>query len=379
MTKLKIAVMSYVVDNRSAKGSAVYARRLIDGLSTSPDIDLSLVHYHQTTDDIYRKGREVIMPSFSYLPIGRQFIRQILFFWRQRHEPFDIIHWCQPRLYPLFWLAPARKIAVTVHGGGDITASQAWSWSRLMFVWVIKLFHHKIDIIIADSKAAQDEIHQAYGIPLDRIQVIPIGGGEDYKPLPPVASQDFVRKNYAIDRPFILDVARLQPHKNVNRLIEAYDKFRKHSSEMVDLVIIGAPSSSAQSVYALAKNSTYASDIHFIDYVSDDDLNQFYSACLVFVFPSLNEGFGLPIVEAMAAGAPVITSNITSLPEVAGGAACLVDPYSIDDIAKAIKEVVENGGLQSELKEKGLRRASEFTWTKTVTNTIRVYQEVLSL
>jgi glycosyltransferase involved in cell wall biosynthesis len=372
-TKLRVALMTYSMDNRLGKGSSVYTRQLALNLLTDSRIDLTLVHYQSTTDPIYRRTTEIVMPTTGWLGPGKQFIRQLKWFWQQRRQPFDIIHWCQPRLYPFFWLAPAKKIMVTFHGGGDVTAPATFSLSRLIFIWVIKIFGRRIDLVIVDSAAAREETALAYGLPLNKIAPIHIGGGDDYLPIDRLVAETFVREHFNLTQPFILEVARLQPHKNIERLIEAYNLFRAEGDQKIDLVVVGQPSFAAAKIYRLAKQSPYAEDIKFIDYASDEELNHLYSAAQIFVFPSLNEGFGLPVVEAFAAGTPVVTSNLTALPEVAGEAALLVDPYQPADIAQAMKRLLTDGSLWEEKRRAGLERAKLFTWSKTAQETIEAY------
>jgi len=314
-----------------------------------------------------------VMPATRWLGPGKQFIRQLKWFWQYRRQPFDIIHWCQPRLYPFFWLAPAKKIVVTFHGGGDVTAPATFNWLRLIFVWVIRLFGWKIDLVIVDSNTARQETAVAYNLPLNKIKAVYIGGGEDYLPINRAVASEFVCGCFNLNRPFILDVARLQPHKNINRLIEAYNLWRAKSDQVADLVIVGQAAFAADETYRLAEQSPYAGNIKFIDYASADELNHLYSAARIFVFPSLNEGFGLPVIEAFAAGTPVLTSNLSSLSEVAGGAALLVDPYQPIEIATAIGRLMTDEELREEKRQAGLERAKFFTWDKTTKETIEAY------
>ena len=131
----KVALMSYAMDNRSAKGIALYTRKLIEGLVSSNEIDFYLVHYDEVMDPLYKKAHEIIMPKVR-LPYGSRFISQLLFFWKYRKQPFDVVHWFHPRVYPFYWLVPAKKIIVTVHGAGDITAPTYFVFSRSVFNFI---------------------------------------------------------------------------------------------------------------------------------------------------------------------------------------------------------------------------------------------------
>ena len=135
--KIKVALMSYAVDGRKAKGTALYAEKLIEGIIENPRFDFYLVHYEKSPERFYSRAKEIIMPKVS-LPYGSHFISQLLFFWKYRNQKFDIIHWFQPRVYPFYWLAPAKKIIVTMHGAGDITAPQNFIFSRSVLNFVLK-------------------------------------------------------------------------------------------------------------------------------------------------------------------------------------------------------------------------------------------------
>lgn len=374
--KVKVALMTYAMDNRNAKGSARYTRELVKNVLSDKRFDFSLVHYDRVDDPLYQQAKEILMPKIN-LPYGSRFISQMLFFWKYRNNQFDIVHWFQPRIYPFYWLAPARRIVVTAHGGGDITAPGLFVFSRRVFNFVLSRLNYWVGAIIGDSEFGRREIMQYYHFEARRAFNIWIGGAENFQPLSPEVSLREIHKKYGVDGPFILDVSRLQPHKNVYRLIQAYIKMRDIFDRKEKLVIVGAPFYDFESTYSLARESSYAKDIKFVDYVDEKDLNSFYSAAELFVFPSLNEGFGLPVVEAMASGVPVITSNTTSLPEITGGAGLLVDPLNVDDISKAMNSLLSDDKLRLSLISAGLDRAEIFSWSKMAEKTKELYLKIL--
>ncbi len=379
--KPKIALMSYTMDNRRTKGTALYTRKLIEGLLSDPKFDFSLIHYEKVFDHLYEKTTEIIMPHVS-LPFGSHFVSQLLFFWKYRKEPFDIVHWFQPRLYPFYWLVPAKKIIVTVHGAGDITAPTHFVFSRSIFNFFLKHFHASIDAFIVVSENAKEEVVKHYGFSESKVKVIYNGGGENFETIPKERAKERVLKNYGILGSYILDVSRLQPHKNIVSLIKAYDIMRRNFLERFEkLVIVGSSvyeNEDKKSIEHLtAKNSVFSKDIFFIPFVSSEDLNSIYSASDLFVFPSLDEGFGIPIIEAMASGVPVMTSDRTSMPEIAGDAATIVDPLNIDKLAGAMHNMLSNEILRVEMVQKGLSRAKEFTWSKMTEKTEQLYEEIL--
>ena len=376
--KPKIALMSYAMDNRQAKGTALYTRKLIEGLLADNNFEFYLIHYEKVDDLLYKKAHEIIMPRIR-LPYGSRFVSQLLFFWKYRKNKFDIIHWFQPRLYPFYWLAPAKKIVVTVHGAGEVYAPLYFIFSRAVFNFILIHFHKWIDMAIADCENAKFEIMKYYRFSANRVQSIYLGGGENYKFIEKFKAKEVVSKKYGILAPYILDVSRLQPHKNIVALINAYDAMRRwDASRKEKLVIVGVSACEGRTdEYDAVKRSAFAKDIIFIDYVDSEDLNAIYSGSELFVFPSLSEGFGLPVLEAMASGTPVITSNTTSLPEIAGDAAITVDPLDADAIAKAMMRVLIDKDLASSMVESGFRRAAEFTWKKTADQTKDLYNKLL--
>jgi glycosyltransferase involved in cell wall biosynthesis len=322
-------------------------------------------------------AREIVMPKVK-LPYGSQFISQLLFFWQYRKQKFDIIHWFQPRLYPFFWLAPAKKLIVTMHGGGMIAFKQKrFILSNFVFNFILKNFWSMVDLAIADTEFGKREIVENYKINKDRLAVVNMGGGELFKALNKEEARKIILSKYKINGNFILDVSRLQPHKNINNLIKAYTLARASGEITQKLVIIGAPTLDYKETYKIADDSPCKDDIYFLDFIPKEDLNTFYSAADLFVFPSLNEGFGIPVVEAMASGTPVVTSSTTALPEVSGRAAILVDPLNTKQIAQAMVKILTEDKLRDDLITKGLERAKDFTWDKTAEQTKEIYFKLM--
>ena len=379
--KIKVALMSYAMDGRVAKGSIISTHRLIERLVRDPNLDVTLVHFDTSDDPIYKEAREIIMPALPPV-LNRRLFRMLYFFWKYRKGDFDIMHWFQPRLYPFFWLAPARHIVLTAHGAGDITAPGAFPLSRRMFNFVLTHFNHRISAIIAVSEFGREEIIQYYKASPERVigMLHYNGGAEEYAPMERSVSQKIVVEKYNITAPYILDVSRLDPQKNVDTLIRAYISLRDRNPERRErLVIVGSPSYRYEETYALAENSQYKNDIQFVRYVAQEEMNALYSGAELVAFPSLNESFGMPVVEAMASGTPTITSNVTSLPEVAGGAPILVDPIDAEALAGAMQQVLSDTRLQQTLVAKGLERARPFTWDRGAEEVKALYRRVTGM
>ena len=184
-----------------------------------------------------------------------------------------------------------------------------------------------------------------------------------------------VKKKYGIDGDYILFVGTIQPRKNLVRLIEAFSVAKKQSSNStINLVIIGKPGWMCEEIYEAPQKFGIGDKVKFLNYVSQDDLPVFYQNARCFVLPSLYEGFGLPILEAMACGCPVLASNSSSLPEILGRAGILVDPLSVEEIAKNLKLVIDSPQLQKTLAEKGLAQVKKFSWEKCARETLEVLE-----
>ncbi len=370
--------MSYAMDGRQAKGSALSTHRLVERLVKNPELEVTLVHFDPSDDPLYKQAREIIMPQFK-LPAGTRFFRTLAFFWKYRHEDFDVIHWFQSRVYPFFWMAPARKIIVTAHAGGDITSPGKFPFSRRMFNFVLKHFNNRVDALVGVSNFGREEIIEAYGANPDKVHALIHynGGAEEYKPMDKKQALEHMREKHNISGPYILDVSRLSLHKNVTTLIKAYILLRDQYPDRRELLVVaGGPDNDAEAVYALARDSKYAADIRFIDYVAQEDMNALYSGAEVFAFPSLSEGFGMPLIEAFASGTPIVTSNVASLPEVGGDAVLLVDPKKSEELANAIHRLLTDDDLRKSLIEKGLERCRVFTWDLAAKEVSDLYRHV---
>jgi glycosyltransferase involved in cell wall biosynthesis len=378
--KIRVALMSYAMDNRQAKGSALSTHRLIERLVRDPRLEVTLVHFDPSDDPLYKEAREILMPYIK-LPAATRFVRTLLFFWKYRKENFDIVHWFQSRVYPFFYLAPAKYIIVTAHAGGDITSPGKFPLSRRMFNFVLKHFNYKVDALIGVSDFGRREIISAYGADPKRVYALLHynGGAEEFKPM----DRKIARENlahYGIKAPYILDVSRLIIHKNVTTLIRAYDMLRDlHQERKEKLVIAGGPDNNAEEVYELVKKSKYSTDIQFIDFVEQKDMNPLYAGAELFAFPSLSEGFGMPLIEAFASGTPVVTSNVASLPEVAAGAALTVDPTNAEALAEAMHRLLSDEALRESLIKKGLERCKEFTWDRAAEELSDLYKEIVGM
>jgi glycosyltransferase involved in cell wall biosynthesis len=196
---------------------------------------------------------------------------------------------------------------------------------------------------------------------------------------PTADDMERVRERYQLNAPFVLYTGNIKPHKNLERLIEAFNLLRQAPDlKNVQLLIIGDEISKYASLRRAVHRYKLHKHVRFFGFVSDQTLAALYRLADAFVFPSLYEGFGLPPLEAMASGTPVITSNVSSLPEVVGDAALMIDPYDPTAIADAMRRVLTDAALRADLRARGLERARSFSWERSIRRVRQIYDEVLS-
>ena len=235
----------------------------------------------------------------------------------------------------------------------------------------------KADRILTVSEASKRDILRFFNVPPDKVSVIYNAIDERFLGPADTTRMDLVRQRYQLDHPFVLYVGNIKPHKNVDRLIDAFGRARHGGPEDLKLVIIGDELSKYPVLRQAVHRHKLDKHVRFLGFQPHDTLAAFYRLARAFVFPSLYEGFGLPPLEAMACGTPVVTSNVSSLPEIAGGAALLVDPYDADAIAEGIHRAVTDETLRADLRVRGMARARTFSWSQSVAAIHRLYMEVL--
>ena len=234
------------------------------------------------------------------------------------------------------------------------------------------------DRIIAISENTKRDLMHLMQVPEEKIVVTPLAAGEIFGPVS-LHEANTVLSLYGITfKGYFLYVGTIEPRKNLMRLIKAFEIFCSSSSKPLTLVIAGRSGWLNSDFYQALESSPWKPKIRVLGYVPESYLPALYSGAVAMVYPSLYEGFGLPPLEAMACGTPVITSNNSSLPEVIGTAGILVDPLEITEIAEALLKVAADFSLQEELKQKGLHRAKLFSWEETAKRTLGVYESVLN-
>ena len=230
--------------------------------------------------------------------------------------------------------------------------------------------------IIAVSESIKREMTRHLKINPERIAVTPEAPREIFRPLP-LSETLAIRQQLGIETDFILAVGTIEPRKNLLTLVRAFDQIVRTTALRPQLVIAGGEGWLMEKLYSFIAQSGNAERVRFIGYTTDAELRALYSSCRVSVYASLYEGFGLPPLEAMACGAPVITSRIPAIEETVGEAAVLIDPTNVAELASTIIQLWTDEGKRAQLSEAGLRHAAKFTWQRTATLTLDLYREVL--
>ena len=279
-------------------------------------------------------------------------------------------------------LSEGTKSIITVHDLSFLRYPEFFSarknfWHRMVNV---KKLVKRFDFVVAVSENTKRDIVELCGVNSDKIKVIYSGIGEENRKITnhqlPMAKQ--IKNKYNLPDKFILYLGTVEPRKNVEGIIRAYNELRIKNHELEDykLVIAGGKGWKSDNIYREWEKSKFKADIKFLDYVDGEDKVYLYNLAEVFVYPSFYEGFGFPPLEAMACGLPVVTSYASSLPEVMGDAALTVDPYNVNDIARALAEILTNENLRNKLIERGLKRAGEFTWRKTADEYLEILKNL---
>jgi glycosyltransferase involved in cell wall biosynthesis len=232
------------------------------------------------------------------------------------------------------------------------------------------------DVVAAISYATKQALITHYKAPPEKITVIPCGVGPQFQCITDQTRLEETRRKFELQHPFIFSVGTLEPRKNHLGLIKAFYEAQKSRKGPAMLAIAGGKGWMYEETQRLIAELKLENKVRFLGRVSESELITLYSLADIFAFPSFFEGFGIPPLEAMACGTPVITSNTSSLPEVAGDAALLVDPHDIHAIAQAITEVMENETLQEDLRQKGYAQVQRYTWSQAASKMLSVYQQL---
>lgn len=359
----RVAVDLSVLD-RTHAGTAVYARELVRALQSLPADDIELVCL-RGPGPVSRKNKITKILNL----LIELFWLHVLLPLKLARERIDLVHMpanVAPALSPC-------PVVVTIHDANFRRFPETYDpgyrrYANLAF----RIAARRAVRVITDSGFSAKDLERYFGANTGKTSVVHLGvsrhpaAGESKRP---------------IDSPYVLFVGSLEPHKNVRRLVEAFALFRVSGNEVArdcQLVIVGGSGRDYGQVVAGISRHGLEDAVYITGHVTEERLEQLYRHASVFAFPSLNEGFGLPPLEAMARGVPVVAAAAGSLPEVLGDAALYCDPFDPEDIAGALSKIASDKLFRTWLSEAGSRRAEQFTWEKTARATLEVYREVLA-
>ncbi len=289
-------------------------------------------------------------------------------------DPPDVL-FVPAHVLPLFH---PRASVVTIHDLGYLSYPEAHKPADRRYLdWSTRWNAHQAAAVLADSRATKADLIRAYGARADKVHVVYLGRDESLKQVTNPLKLAAVRAKYDLAQRYLLYVGTLQPRKNLERVVQAFERLcdRPQMAD-VQLVLAGKQGWLYDSLFERVARAGLDERVVFPGYVPDEDMAALLSAATAFVFPSLYEGFGIPILEAGGCGVPVITSNTSSLPEVAGNAALLVDPHDVDAIADAMYRLVTEPDLAAELRRRGHENVKRFSWEKCARETLAVLESV---
>jgi glycosyltransferase involved in cell wall biosynthesis len=371
--------------NRENTGSGQYTRRLAYGLLNldgGPECLLLRPHYGD--------GPAIASPRPAHiserflappLPLGENaaklWFEQVSFPRACLDEGVDVLH--VPYFAPPF--LGARKTLVTIHDLIPLILP-AYRGSLLVrtYTRLVAAAARRAAAIVTDSQASRRDILRLLRVPAERVRVVHLAADKSFRPESSGQRLQEVRQRYGLPEEYVLYIGGFDHRKNLNTLIAAYASLRAELRGRIPLVIAGRLPTRDSDFFPhprrLVEQQCVQDRVVFVGWVEEKDKPALYSGATLFVFPSLYEGFGLPVLEAMSCGTAVVASNSTSLPEITGDSALLVDPHDTEGLAAAMTLLLEDAAHREELASKGLQRARLFSWDKTVAQTMEAYRSV---
>jgi glycosyltransferase involved in cell wall biosynthesis len=367
---MRIGVDAHAI-GRHLTGNEVYVRSLLNAFAAQ-DRDCEIVAYVSTPDAcafIPASIRTRRVAANPFMRLGYDLASKV------REDRPDLLHvqYTAPVACPVPLVATVHDVSFLKHPE-YFTRGRAWQLKLTVGRTV-----RRAAMILTGTEVARASILKGYGdLEEEKVVVVPYAASPGFRPIPREAAAAAVRDRHRIAGPFILSVGDIQPRKNHIGLIQAFARLvRAYPQLKHDLVFVGKPTWFAPRVEEAARESGVADRIQFCGFVPDTDLLQLYNACDVFVFPSFYEGFGLPALESMACGRAVACSGASALPEIVDGAALLFDPNVVDDMVRAIADILLDADLRARMERLGLQRAAHFSWQKTAAKTLEVFRQVI--
>lgn len=319
------------------------------------------------------------IPEGVLVPAGRKFPSRSL--WIQFVLP-RIVTQLRPRLChftnSLAPLSLSCPFVVTVYDMSLFLFPRLQPRKSLLLVRsILPTVARKAAAVITASSSAKEDIVRVLRVPAERVRVVYAAAAGEFRVIQSAGELNRVRRKYMLEDPFVLAVSTLEPRKNLSRLVKAFEGLRCHGRKE-RLILAGQLGWRYQPLLRQIEESGLKEAVRLLGYVPSSDLPAIYNLARAVAFPSIYEGFGLPIVEAMACGTPVLTSNLSSMAELGAGAALLVNPFSEEEIRDGLLRVLTEEALREELRSAGLDRAANFSWKRAAEETAEVYQSVVS-
>jgi glycosyltransferase involved in cell wall biosynthesis len=356
-------------------GNETYTRELVDNLAHRPPNGHSFwIYLTEQKEAVERKDCGDSVRYHLIRPENAAFRLLLGFPIEARRRRLDVFH-------AQYFLPPGLgcKTVLTVH---DISHERFPEFFTRKYNYLARTLIpdscRRADWILTVSEHSKKDLVELYRLDPERITVTYNGYPEGFRPIPKSIAQETVDRLFGISSDYLLFVGALQPRKNLRRLLMAYQQLRLKKKIEHKLVIVGKKEWLFESIFAAVRDLQLDNDVIFTGYLPSEHLPSLFSAATVFIYPSIYEGFGMPVLESMACGTPVITSTGSSLEEIAHGAAVLVDPYDVAALSTAIEDVVTNPEKQRTLSEAGLNRIKEFSYRRMAEETLTIFERVAS-
>jgi len=370
--RYRIGLNAQLLSSQKSYRAAGIHRHILGLLEHLPDADSRFLYTVFTGQDapVPRRLHAQRTSLATQRPISR-------ILWEQAVQPtlasqFDLFH-------ALAYVTPfltRKPTVVTVHDLSFLHNPERFRAANRAYLRLFtRLSVKRAKRIIAVSQHTKTDVMQVYGLPADKIDVVYSGLDSHFRRAPQREVEEF-RAAHGLPERFILYLGTIEPRKNLSTLIRAYAKVHP---EGIKLVCAGGRGWMYQDVFQTVEELRLSRDVIFPGFLPEEDLSLWYSAAEVFVYPSAYEGFGLPVIEALACGVPTITTNASSLPEAAGDAALMVPPDDSDALADTLAQLLGDPALQTDLALRGPRQAARFTWRQAACDTANVYAKALGL
>ena len=374
---MRIGISTSVIQRgKSGVGQYVFALvRAVLAANSQHKIILFVLEEDTPLFEFAKDKAEIVAVPENFRPP----VKNIL--WHQARLPMlvrklrlDLLH--IPSYRRMLWRRPCPLVS-TIHDLAPFHLAEKYDWKRMFYGRVIaRRLARRQNRIIAISEHTAGDIVKFFDVPRDKISVIHNGlDHERFHPGSREQAKAAISKKFDLQRPFFLYVSRLEyPAKNHLRLISAFEEFKASTQSDWQLAFAGGDWHGAQTIHDAIRTSQFVADIRALGFVPDEQLPDLYRAADVFVYPSLHEGFGLPPIEAMASGCPVITSTRGALAEVIGEAAAIIEPEGVHSITNQLQLVARVESVRTRMRAAGLEHAKKFDWNKTAAETLRVYE-----